>query len=360
MNRHVIPWTTKKNHHRDSRREERCSTCDIMLDQARLARAKVADSRGSDLPCANRAWSSMISHVKQRSSRRESRWWFFFFVQGSILSYSREQPETQPRQITTFNLILHCGKSNGDRPHMELASFCLKGSNKSGLPNSQNCSRHSLETLDLYISREQNFPCSFLESWACGAPLQLSNTTIRAPRSDSWKYTLGASIQPTAMVKEWTQKPTMFLNLEIHSIGAKPVLQVGEIGICSSHTLKGWWSQPGKSKWSLWGWFSHFCRSQFLFMILFQWSSVVDSHENDKRWQSKAYKWWFMHQSVQPNATFCRRYFSVEWVSMFFSTRISQPKTSGTLLRSRTMPSHSRSRSSGERERGGGGGGGGA
>ena len=30
----------KKNHHRDLRREERCSTCDIMLDQARSAQGK--------------------------------------------------------------------------------------------------------------------------------------------------------------------------------------------------------------------------------------------------------------------------------------------------------------------------------
>ena len=30
----------KKNHHRDSRREKRCSTCDIMLDQARSAQGK--------------------------------------------------------------------------------------------------------------------------------------------------------------------------------------------------------------------------------------------------------------------------------------------------------------------------------
>ena len=30
----------KKNHPRDSRREERCSTCDIMLDQARSAQGK--------------------------------------------------------------------------------------------------------------------------------------------------------------------------------------------------------------------------------------------------------------------------------------------------------------------------------
>ena len=39
----VLPWTKKKNHHRDSRREERCSTYDIMLDDTRSALGK---SRG--------------------------------------------------------------------------------------------------------------------------------------------------------------------------------------------------------------------------------------------------------------------------------------------------------------------------
>ena len=39
----LLPWPKKKNHPRDSRREERCSTCDIMLDQARSAQGK---SRG--------------------------------------------------------------------------------------------------------------------------------------------------------------------------------------------------------------------------------------------------------------------------------------------------------------------------
>ena len=87
-------WTTtlakKKNHPRDSRREERCSTCDIMLDQRR---AKVADSHGSDLPCADRAWSSMISHVEQRSSRRESRWWFFFLARVVVEVHQSEEPQ---------------------------------------------------------------------------------------------------------------------------------------------------------------------------------------------------------------------------------------------------------------------------
>ena len=32
------------------------------------------------LPCADRLWSSMISHVEQRSSRRESRRWLFFLA----------------------------------------------------------------------------------------------------------------------------------------------------------------------------------------------------------------------------------------------------------------------------------------
>ena len=95
------PGQKKKNHPRDSRREERCSTCDIMLDQRR---AKVADSRGSDLPCADRAWSSMITHVEQRSSRRESRWWFFFFVQGSrkLLNYF-----AVPRPTSFFHDVLN-------------------------------------------------------------------------------------------------------------------------------------------------------------------------------------------------------------------------------------------------------------
>ena len=71
----------KKNHHRDSRREERCSRCDIMFDQARSAR-RASPIRDCPrlLPCADRAWSSMISHVEQRSSRRESRGWFFFLA----------------------------------------------------------------------------------------------------------------------------------------------------------------------------------------------------------------------------------------------------------------------------------------
>ena len=49
----LLPWTKKKNHHRDSRREERCSTCDIMLDQARSVQGK-SDPRLQDGQAATR------------------------------------------------------------------------------------------------------------------------------------------------------------------------------------------------------------------------------------------------------------------------------------------------------------------
>ena len=67
----------KKNHPRDSQREERCSTCDIMLDQARSAQGK-SDPRLSATFALR--WSRLIEHDMrwQRSSRRESRGWFFF------------------------------------------------------------------------------------------------------------------------------------------------------------------------------------------------------------------------------------------------------------------------------------------
>ena len=75
---YILPWP-KKRTILEIRGEKnavpRVISCSIRRDQRR---AKVADSRGLDLPCADRAWSSMISHVEQRSSRRESRWFFFW------------------------------------------------------------------------------------------------------------------------------------------------------------------------------------------------------------------------------------------------------------------------------------------
>ena len=73
----------KKNHHRDSRREERCSRCDIMLDQARSAQGK-SDPRLSATFAMR--WSRLIEHDITRGtaffSPRISRM-VLFFGQGS-------------------------------------------------------------------------------------------------------------------------------------------------------------------------------------------------------------------------------------------------------------------------------------
>ena len=80
----LLPWPKKKNHHRDSRREERCSTCDIMLDQARSAQGK-SDPRLSATFALR--WSRLIEHDITRGtaffSPRISRM-VLFFGQGSI------------------------------------------------------------------------------------------------------------------------------------------------------------------------------------------------------------------------------------------------------------------------------------
>ena len=95
----ILPWT-KKRTILEIRGEKnavpRVISCSIRRDQRR---AKVADSRGSDLRCADRACSSMISHVEQRSFRRESRWWFFFLARVVVV----------PRVCThSYNMCMSC------------------------------------------------------------------------------------------------------------------------------------------------------------------------------------------------------------------------------------------------------------
>ena len=73
----------KENHPRDSRREERCSTCDIMLDQARSAQGK---SRGQSLIGLAQRWSRLIEHDITRGTAFFSpriSMMVLFFVQGS-------------------------------------------------------------------------------------------------------------------------------------------------------------------------------------------------------------------------------------------------------------------------------------
>ena len=76
----------KKNHPRDSRREERCSTCDIMLDQARSAQGK---SRGQSRIGLALRWSRLIEHDITRGTAFFSpriSMMVLFFGQGSSTS----------------------------------------------------------------------------------------------------------------------------------------------------------------------------------------------------------------------------------------------------------------------------------
>ena len=79
----------KKNHHRDSRWEERCSTCDIMLDQARSAQGKF-DPRLSATFALR--WSRLIEHDITRGTAFFSpriSMMVLFFGQGSRSSQSK-------------------------------------------------------------------------------------------------------------------------------------------------------------------------------------------------------------------------------------------------------------------------------
>ena len=77
----------KKNHPRDSRREERCSTCDIMLDHARSAQGK---SRGQSRIGLALRWSRLIEHDITRGTAFFSpriSMMVLFFGQGSKFEY---------------------------------------------------------------------------------------------------------------------------------------------------------------------------------------------------------------------------------------------------------------------------------
>ena len=85
ISRQLQPWTKKKNHPRDSRREEHCSKCDIKLDHAWTAQGK---SRGQSRfgPCPaliarDRAWYRTWNSVLLAANLEDGS--FFFFVQGS-------------------------------------------------------------------------------------------------------------------------------------------------------------------------------------------------------------------------------------------------------------------------------------
>ena len=73
----------KKNHHRGSRREKRCSTCDIMFNQARSTQGKSDPWLSATFALR---WLRLIEHDITRGtaffSPRISRMVIFFFVQA--------------------------------------------------------------------------------------------------------------------------------------------------------------------------------------------------------------------------------------------------------------------------------------
>ena len=89
MQHNYYPGQKKKNHPRDSRREERCSTCDIMLDQVRSAQGQksrtAADRTCPALISPDRAWYHTWNSVLLAANLDDGS----FFVQGSMLATSR-------------------------------------------------------------------------------------------------------------------------------------------------------------------------------------------------------------------------------------------------------------------------------
>ena len=76
----LLPWPKKRTIieiRAEKNAVPRVISCSIRRDQRRASPIRDCPRL---LPCADRAWSSMISHVEQRSSRRESRGWFFFLA----------------------------------------------------------------------------------------------------------------------------------------------------------------------------------------------------------------------------------------------------------------------------------------
>ena len=88
----LLPWPKKRTIieiRGEKNAVPRVISCSIRRDQRRASPIRDCPRL---LPCADRAWSSLISHVEQRSTRRESRGWFFFLARvvwrictGSIL-----------------------------------------------------------------------------------------------------------------------------------------------------------------------------------------------------------------------------------------------------------------------------------
>ena len=80
-----------------------------MLDHKRAAQVR---DNPRLLPCADHAWSSMIPHVEQRSSRRKSRGWFSFLSRVvhvcNILCVELIRQQTQTCNSLVLVEVLEC------------------------------------------------------------------------------------------------------------------------------------------------------------------------------------------------------------------------------------------------------------
>ena len=97
----------KKNHPQNSRREERCSTCDIMLDQARSAQGKSRrQSRIGPCPALiapDRAWYHTWNSVLLAANLEDGS---FFFVQGSTTYAALKTTKLCVPYVTTCGFFL--------------------------------------------------------------------------------------------------------------------------------------------------------------------------------------------------------------------------------------------------------------
>ena len=104
----------KKNHHRDSRREERCSTCDIMLDQARSAQGK-SDPRLSATFALR--WSRLIEHDITRGTA------FFSPRISRIVARPKQWFTTSDKKTSTFSWFHLLGPQQRTRGETHCLDF---------------------------------------------------------------------------------------------------------------------------------------------------------------------------------------------------------------------------------------------
>ena len=89
-------WPKKKNHPQDLRREERCSTCDIMLDQERSAQGKVGSAAATvrdfcpALIVHDRAWYHTWNSVLLAANLEDGS---FFFLSRVVLRIAKSDTE---------------------------------------------------------------------------------------------------------------------------------------------------------------------------------------------------------------------------------------------------------------------------